>query len=869
MEFQNLPKYELESLKGNYINHGKLLCCIEHEDQYANILPVTFHCNNSFFHLEDSSIIRYGAKFKLSRFDDENTFQLLNSRFFENELFILNKFLENYNDTSEELYYAYGNETQQIEQEFLEIYDGQFNVDSNIFIPDQNDINNLLASIYERGSRHFYYIKSDNFIYGPFSTIDVLNKSVIIGAIHSNDYIIYKWEINNYINEQTLSFETNTINNTILNRIITNSWLDENESIERIKFLSDDQLFGWMRNKINISNKFTKSDFTKFKEIYETFQNSKIEENEKSLFSRTINILNESQVNKEVLDNFISLLPETKEINSQLDSIRSEIDDVQGLKESLYKEKDFIEEKINELKNRQSSLIKENSELADKQKEISEQQIQDIQNKNEELKEKIKEKSKLEEELSKLNKFENLRNLEIQIQETEVELRILTRNKNELDESINTLSEEFIETQKKSQEKLNELIKSKTHFDFISGRDFKDEEDQLNDFTIKELSTSFFDQQPESKNYVSYQKLLVGEIQDQLVNIGREYKSDFIANVLISIFQNTATIFAGLPGSGKTSLARIISKLFVQDERKRVEVAVSKGWSSQKDFIGFFNPLTKKFIPSNKSMYDFLKLIDFEVKEEQFLNTNLGFVLLDEANLSPIEHYWSSFYNLTDATASNDNFLSIDIGAEGKLDNANNIRFIGTINIDQTTEELSPRFIDRTNIIRISQNFETFNYEASNYLDKIQSLDLSYKDIIGLFNLNDFNLENSIKIEMEKESFKSVHNDYNKVKESFKNLGIIFSPRIDKAFIDYYVTAIKFMTSYKALDYFIAQRLLTKIDGQGEEFGENLKNIKSNLETILIRQKVEHSESIELLDMIISYGSRDDFFQTYNYFLIN
>lgn len=39
------------------------------------------------------------------------------------------------------------------------------------------------------------------------------------------------------------------------------------------------------------------------------------------------------------------------------------------------------------------------------------------------------------------------------------------------------------------------------------------------------------------------------------------------------------------------------------------------------------------------------------------MDSTLAYIILDEANLSPLEHYWSIFYNLTDNKAHNDNYL--------------------------------------------------------------------------------------------------------------------------------------------------------------------------------------------------------------------
>jgi ATP-dependent Lon protease len=60
-----------------------------------------------------------------------------------------------------------------------------------------------------------------------------------------------------------------------------------------------------------------------------------------------------------------------------------------------------------------------------------------------------------------------------------------------------------------------------------------------------------------------------------------------IINLIVSTQQSFICFLAGLPGVGKTSLSRI----FVQSqglEKRFKEVSVARGWTSQKDLIGFF-----------------------------------------------------------------------------------------------------------------------------------------------------------------------------------------------------------------------------------------------------------------------------------------
>lgn len=185
---------------------------------------------------------------------------------------------------------------------------------------------------------------------------------------------------------------------------------------------------------------------------------------------------------------------------------------------------------------------------------------------------------------------------------------------------------------------------------------------------------------------------------------GRELSEVETANLMICIQQNLMTFLQGRPGNGKTSTSlNLAQSLGIHDcnnfgrEPDFLNIAVARGWSSNRDLIGFYNSLKGEFQPSQTGLYDFL--LNGEPLDH---TSNLRMVLLDEANLSPIEHYFSSFISLFDSEGRN---TPIDTGCLHSKNRflhpvkSNNLRFIATINNDSTTEPLSSRLLDRAPVI--------------------------------------------------------------------------------------------------------------------------------------------------------------------------
>ena len=434
---------------------------------------------------------------------------------------------------------------------------------------------------------------------------------------------------------------------------------------------------------------------------------------------------------------------------------------------------------------------------------------------------------------------QNKLNLEESLSKTKEDIDYYERNKTELKNQIENLKEDFKEEQKNAQISLQNLIKSKVHFDFISGRDLSEQESEIvvfQDFKIDD----------------QYKQNQYREFRNDVVNIlkqnNRNFDNHFVDNLLISIFQNTLTVFAGVPGTGKTTLARILANILSPKEKIR-EVSINRGWTSQKDFIGFVNPLTKRFHSSSTDIYSLTKQMNEEAKDETiYLKTPMAFIILDEANLSPLEHYWSSFYNLTDSTG----MLEVKLGHNEAIKFPNNLRFIGTINYDHTTEELSPRVLDRINIIQLNKAEDISFNNISNA--KIKNIQLSFQRCIEFFELTD-SIEFKIEDKIEK--------GYKDIKNEFKNLKIYISPRVEIAVRRYISLASKYMSDVnKPLDYCVAQRLLPLINLQGSENKQKLESLKDQLKN----NKCDISTRI--LEDIINIGSEKGIYEeNYNYFL--
>ncbi|SOU87552.1 AAA family ATPase [Tenacibaculum dicentrarchi] len=707
--------------------------------------------------------------------------------------------------------------------QIIEIFEGTIKEKENLFTPTSSAFFEIIKNVYLENKNCFFIIEN-NKIVGPFHVQQINGVNGDSFHIEKDDFLKFgKYEFND---NSYIEFEANDL----LRKIYIPKTNELSLTfIAELEFLNDTELFDNFKNDVN---------------------NNKDYFNDENL-NNALKVLRKA-IGKSPISSKIKNNKRLKELlNKGGKSLLYDIDLMNNIPE-IKKEKEKIEEESLKSKNElerikiESEEIKEEKEnlkaeillLKDEIKNLEETKKTELKNKKSKLDSDIKE---LEEEKQKLE-IEVKQKKESLIQENknnETIKKYLEDNIRELKKQIENLRKNFKNEQGEAQQTLENLIESKVHFDFISGRDLskeKDKQEKHENFQIENKYTE--------DEYFNFRN----EVVAILKNNNREFEKHFIDNLLISIYQNTLTVFAGVPGTGKTTLARLLTSILSPKEKIR-EVSVNKGWSSQKDLIGYVNPLSKKFHSSSTGIFSLLKQMDYEETKNKSLNTPMSYVVLDEANLSPLEHYWSSFYNLTDSSG----MLEIKLGHDEEVKFPNNLRFIGTINYDHTTEELSPRVLDRINIIQLNKandiGFDTVKKEA------IDNINITFQRCQDYFEIAE-------KKELSEKNIKNIE-VFNEIKNEFRKLKIFISPRVEIGIKKYIIIASEYMSDVnKPFDYCIAQRLLPLINLQGDDNKQKLRVLKTFLED------KKYDLSIKILDNIIAIGAENGMYEdNYNYFL--
>lgn len=662
----------------------------------------------------------------------------------------------------------------------------------------------------------------NNKFYGPFEYDRKEDYIVLVGK-KGNQYFISEYEQDDL--SKNIYLVDNPETDANIQLIAKNMIQSPMDRVEKIDWIDDEKLIDYLSNILKKQKLNTKDEIRRFKENISTLIE---EESEMSLDAsrkqRLAKILNLTDERNELVQMIVRSAMEDEELNKEV---------ARNICEEHF---DYIEQNSPELKRYQEELQLLNQQKKDLTRQVEQakanleelaeqarlnqgekineikKHIADLEEKRSSLKENI------EELLSTINGINDVKELERKKEElkkeadqalTEKEIRDRdlerTRKKQEhLEKELTKIIENFNDETKLVVSKLDKEFLNKV-FREISGEQCSD---------IDKFDSSLF-----------YEHHLTG---DDIINIVQDYLNDVanrnvpyneVVNYLACIGQGFITTFAGQPGTGKTSICSLIAKalgLAGKNGNKRfIEIPVERGWTSHKDFIGYYNPLTKRMEKSNAEVYDAFEKLNKEVDDEV---TAPMIMLLDEANLSPIEHYWATFIKNCDFDSTTERIISL--GGNVKWSLPDNLRFLATVNFDHTTEELSPRFLDRSWVI-ILEPMQIDEDSLRNELPINAEKVVSFNDFIGAFGQNqDVEVDDNILIK-----WKSIRN-------IFKDNNMMIVPRNVKMVLNYCRVASRYMkrdtpeTRFAPLDFAVAQKILPTIHGAGANVDKLVKQLR-------------------------------------------
>lgn len=305
---------------------------------------------------------------------------------------------------------------------------------------------------------------------------------------------------------------------------------------------------------------------------------------------------------------------------------------------------------------------------------------------------------------------------------------------------------------------------------------------------------------------------------------------DFV-NFHTSVKSGNLVILSGLSGTGKSRIvdmyANAIGIKTSETDNRLLFIPVRPSWNDDSDLLGYVDLVHMVYRPADSGFVDFL------VKAQKDENkNNIYLVCFDEMNLARVEHYFSQFLSLLERPIQQRNLQLYDEQYSGKLYNSkdypsniaigDNVKFIGTVNIDESTYHFSDKVLDRANVIELNVlNFSTdWDNEVRKYNKTIST---------PLWYMEDYRKICKMQVPMPRvhELLWDIHNMLHAASSKF---GV--GPRVVKS-IDLYLANIPEayydkLSIADGIDIQIAQRVMTKVRGSENELGEVLDDTSEN-----------------------------------------
>ncbi len=209
----------------------------------------------------------------------------------------------------------------------------------------------------------------------------------------------------------------------------------------------------------------------------------------------------------------------------------------------------------------------------------------------------------------------------------------------------------------------------------------------------------------------------VGDLAELATELSRRltaWSGQEVANLLASMVASPWTLMAGPPGVGKSTFARaFLSQLGHGPETGRcLELVVRRDWHDDSPLFGFWHPQKQAWEPSSEG---FVELLLTAHDDESRSCGGLYTALLEELNLASPEYYLSRPISALEARTPQVRLYGSELRPAnaarypGVFPFPANTRLVGTVNVDETVERLSPRFLSRASVIWMEPVVESFD----------------------------------------------------------------------------------------------------------------------------------------------------------------
>ncbi|QDV09186.1 hypothetical protein Poly30_47430 [Planctomycetes bacterium Poly30] len=191
-----------------------------------------------------------------------------------------------------------------------------------------------------------------------------------------------------------------------------------------------------------------------------------------------------------------------------------------------------------------------------------------------------------------------------------------------------------------------------------------------------------------------------GQLVESIAATGYKFEQSDLLAFHLGLKASQLSVLAGRSGVGKSSLPRLYARALGAQE-SMLTVPVRPDWLDDRDVIGAYDPLSRRFLPAATGLVDYLAAAAAEMNDPE---APIRLLVLDEMNLARVEYYFATFLSAMEQPSD---ARGIRLFSPGLLEDSDpykgmswlpipdSLRIVGTVNIDETTHFFSPKVLDR------------------------------------------------------------------------------------------------------------------------------------------------------------------------------
>ena len=164
----------------------------------------------------------------------------------------------------------------------------------------------------------------------------------------------------------------------------------------------------------------------------------------------------------------------------------------------------------------------------------------------------------------------------------------------------------------------------------------------------------------------------------------------------LSLRSRGFVILSGISGTGKTWLAQAYARAVGGRE---LLVPVAPNWTTNEDLLGYLNPISGVYHDTAFSKFLREAALEWESAPAKEREPVPHYLVLDEMNLARVEYYFATFLSALEVRQREET-ARVQLGEDVVLLTPN-LRFVGTVNVDETTHGFADKVYDRAQLVEL------------------------------------------------------------------------------------------------------------------------------------------------------------------------